>query len=60
MLDLAGGSSENAQVARDLPVRLREQGLDMNLLRLWVIDGSRALRCAIGEVCGDAPHDHRL
>lgn len=41
------GSSENAKVARDLLVHLREQGVDMSFARLWVIDGSKALRSAI-------------
>ena len=59
LLGLAGGSSENAKVARDLLVRLREQDMDMNIPRLWVIDGSRALRCAIGEVCSDSTRVQR-
>jgi len=54
LLGLASGSSENAKVVRDLLVRLREQGVDMGLERLWVIDGSKALRSAIQEVCGDS------
>ncbi len=53
LLGLAGGSSENAKVVKDLLTRLREQGVDMNTPRLWVIDGSKALKSGIREVCGD-------
>lgn len=59
LLGLASGSSENAKVARDLLVRLREQGVDMSIARLWVIDGSKALRSAIREVCGDSARVQR-
>lgn len=53
------GSSENAKVARDLLVHLREQGVDMSFARLWVIDGSKALRSAIQAVCGDSARVQR-
>ena len=52
MLGLAPGSSENAQVAKDLLRRLIERGLDASLSYLFVIDGSPALRSAIDEMFG--------
>ena len=52
LLGLVAGSSENARVAKDLLEQLREQGLDLDEPRLWVIDGSKALASAIGSLCG--------
>ena len=54
VLGLACGSSENAKVVKDLLGTLAERGLDLNESRLWVIDGSKALRSAIEQRCGDA------
>ena len=54
VLGLVSGSSENARVVKDLLTSLSERGVDMNIPRLWVIDGSKALRSAIEQVCGDA------
>jgi hypothetical protein len=34
--------------------QLRDQGLDLNKPRLWVIDGSKALSSAIQSLCGEA------
>lgn len=59
MLGLVSGSSENAKVVKDLLAGLAERGVDMNLARLWVIDGSKALRSAIEQVCGEAAHVQR-
>ena len=59
MLGLVSGSSENAKVVKDLLASLAERGVDMNLARLWVIDGSKALRSAIEQVCGEAAHVQR-
>ena len=59
MLGLVSGSSENAKVVKDLLAGLVERGVDMNLARLWVIDGSKALRSAIEQVCGEAAHVQR-
>ena len=53
MLGLAPGSSENAQVVKDLLHRLIERGLDASLSYLFVIDGSKALRSAIDEMFGE-------
>ena len=54
VLGLASGSSENAKVVKDLLGALAERGVDLNEPRLWVIDGSKALRSAIEQRCGDA------
>ena len=54
VLGLACGSSENAKVVKDLLTTLAERGVDLNQPRLWVIDGSKALRSAIEQRCGDA------
>jgi len=59
MLGLASGSSENAKVVKDLLGSLAERGVDLNVPRLWVIDGSKALRSAIDQLCGEAAHVQR-
>jgi transposase-like protein len=52
ILGLREGSSENSRVATDLLNDLVERGIKPNRLRLFVIDGSKALRCAIDAVYG--------
>jgi putative transposase len=52
VLGLREGSSENATVAKDLLTDLVARGLDPARRRLFVIDGSKALRKAIDEVFG--------
>ena len=52
VLGLREGSSENSRVATDLLNDLVERGIKPNRLRLFVIDGSKALRCAINAVYG--------
>jgi putative transposase len=52
VLGLSSGSSENARVVKDLLTHLADHGVDMNVPRLWVIDGSKALASAIEELCG--------
>lgn len=52
VLGLREGSSENSQVAADLLNDLVERGIKPDRLRLFVIDGSKALRCAINAVYG--------
>lgn len=47
------GSSENFVVAKDLLADLVTRGLDPQVVRLFVIDGSKALRKAVKEVFGD-------
>jgi putative transposase len=52
VLGLREGSSENSRVATDLLNDLVERGVKPDRLRLFVIDGSKALRCAINAVYG--------
>jgi transposase-like protein len=52
VLGLREGSSENSKVATDLLNDLVDRGLRPDRLRLFVIDGSKALRCAINAVYG--------
>ena len=52
VLGLASGSSGNAKVVKDLLATLADRGVDLNVARLWVIDGSKALRSAIEQRCG--------
>ena len=56
---LASGSSENKRVAKDLLTHLVEHGLSPDVARLFVIDGSKALRAAIEEVFGTAAQVQR-
>ena len=49
-LALVEGSTENATLARELLVGLRERGLDVTRPILCVIDGAKALRRAILDV----------
>ena len=53
LLGLAQGSSENARVAKDLLAALVERGIDAERVRLFVIDGAKALRSAIAELFGE-------
>lgn len=52
VLGLREGSSENSRVATDLLTDLVGRGIGPDRLRLFVIDGSKALRCAIDAVYG--------
>jgi len=52
VLGLRERSSENSLVATDLLNDLVERGVKPDRLRLFVIDGSKALRCAIDAVYG--------
>lgn len=52
VLGLREGSSENSRVATDLLNDIVERGVKPDCLRLFVIDGSKALRCAIDAVYG--------
>ena len=52
VLGLRQGSSENSRVATDLLNDLVDRGIRPDRLRLFVIDGSKALRCAIDAVYG--------
>jgi transposase-like protein len=52
VLGLREGSSENSRVATDLLNDMVDRGIKPNRLRLFVIDGSKALCCAINAVYG--------
>jgi transposase-like protein len=49
-LALVEGSTENATLAREPLVGLRERGLDVTKPILAVIDGAKALRRAVADV----------
>ena len=49
---LVEGATENTAVVKDLLEDLVARGLDPNRKRLFVIDGSKALRAAINDVFG--------
>jgi transposase-like protein len=55
VLGLRDGASENAVVVKDLLEDLVERGLRPERKRLFVIDGSKALRSAITAVFAKAP-----
>jgi transposase-like protein len=59
LLGLASGGSENKRVAMDLLTHLVEHGLEPQAARLYVIDGSKALRAAIEQVFGEAARVQR-
>ena len=52
VLALREGATENAEAAKDLLQHLVEHGVDPTRRRLFVIDGSKALRTAINAVFG--------
>lgn len=52
VLGLREGSTEAARVVRSLLSDLIERGLHSDRMRLWVIDGGKALRKAITETFG--------
>jgi putative transposase len=53
LLGLSAGSSENAQVVKDLLTSFVQRGLPVDVDYLFVIDGGKALRSAIDEVFGE-------
>ena len=55
VLGLQHGAAENAAAAQDLLTSLAGRGLSPDKKRLFVIDGSKALRTAIRKVFGSAP-----
>jgi putative transposase len=59
LLGLAAGSSENGPVVKDLLGHMVARGLHPRLAYLFVIDGSKALRSAIGEIFGERAHVQR-
>ncbi len=54
VLGLREGASENATVVRELLEELVARGIDPEQRRLFVIDGSKALRIAIDSIFGPA------
>ncbi len=52
VLGLREGSTEATRVVRSLLAELIDRGLDAQRMRLWVIDGGKALRKAIVECFG--------
>jgi putative transposase len=64
VLALREGATENAEAAKDLLEQLVAKGIDPQRRRLFVIDGSKALRTAINAVFGEHPvqrcRNHKL
>lgn len=54
VLGLRQGAVENATVVQDLFAELAERGVDFSEPRLYLLDGSRALRTAVIAYAGDA------
>ncbi|MGQ0546519.1 MAG: IS256 family transposase [Betaproteobacteria bacterium] len=54
LLGIKPGDTENAQVVKALLVDLAERGVRQDRRRLFIIDGAKALRSAIGSVFGDS------
>lgn len=54
VLGLRQGASENAEVVNALLSDLQQRGVDFNVPRLYVLDGSKALHRAIRQHAGDA------
>jgi transposase-like protein len=54
VLGLRQGASETATVVGELLNELAERGVDFSVPRLYILDGSRALRKAVVERAGDA------
>lgn len=52
VLGIREGSTEKTQVVKALLSELIDRGLNADRMRLWVIDGAKALRRAITEVFG--------
>jgi len=66
VLGIADGATENAQVVKDLLESMVERGIKPGVRRLFVIDGSKALRAGIDAVYGETnpvqrcrPHKER-
>jgi transposase-like protein len=52
ILGIECGATENAAATKRLLIHLRDQGLPADRKYLFIIDGAKALRCAIDEVFG--------
>lgn len=53
ILGLREGSTENAEICKDLLESLVDRGLDANAEMLFIIDGGKALRKGISKVFGE-------
>jgi transposase-like protein len=53
VLGIREGATENATTCRELLVDLRDRGLLTEKTTLFVLDGSKALRKAVADVCAD-------
>jgi transposase-like protein len=53
VLGVVSGSSENARVVKDLLTSLVKRGIGADRKRLFVIDGSKAIRSAVEEIYGE-------
>ena len=54
VLGLRQGATENTTVVKQLLEDLRGRGLDFEVPRLYVLDGGKALRAAVGKLAGKA------
>ena len=54
VLGLREGATENATVVRELLEDLARRGLDFTTPRLYVLDGAKALSCAVKRHAGEA------
>lgn len=54
VLGLRQGATENAAVVGGLLGELSERGVDFTVPRLYIVDGSKAIRAAIRNYAGDA------
>ncbi len=53
VLEVRKGATENAEVVKPLLEDLLARGLHPSQRRLFVLDGAKALRCAVNAVFGD-------
>ena len=53
VLGLADGTTENARVVGDLLGSLKDRGLNTERMLLFVTDGSKAIKAAVKQVCGE-------
>jgi transposase-like protein len=54
VLGMEQGASENTRVTQGLPGQLSERGVNFDEPRLYLLDGSKALRAAVLSYAGDA------
>jgi transposase-like protein len=54
VLGLRQGATENTTVVKHVLGDLRERGVDFEVLRLYVLDGGKALHAAVRQTSGKA------